>query len=59
MTVMWEYRNFRNNVETTGARDYLMLLQEAGLITEADLNTERISMLDKINNFGEWDGTNC
>ena len=50
-------QNFRNNVETTGARDYLMLLQEAGLITEADLNTERIPMLDKINN-GEWDGTN-
>lgn len=34
-----------------------MLLQEAGLITEADLNTERVPMLDKINN-GEWDGTN-
>ena len=50
-------QNFRNNVETTGARDYLMLLQEAGLITEADLNTERVPMLDKINN-GEWDGTN-
>lgn len=50
-------QNFRNNVKTTGARDYLMLLQEAGLITEADLTTDKIPMLDKINS-GEWDGTN-
>lgn len=50
-------QNFKNNVETTGARDYLMLLQEAGLITDAELNTEKIPMLDKINS-GEWDGTN-
>lgn len=50
------WQNFRNNADVTGAKDYLMLLQESGLITEADLNTEKIPMLDKINS-GEWNGT--
>lgn len=51
------FQNIRNNVKTTGARDYLMLMQEAGLVSEADLNTERIPMWNRIED-GTWDGTN-
>jgi len=34
-----------------------MMTKEAGLLLEADLNTAKIPMLDKINS-GEWNGTN-
>ncbi|MDR0683205.1 MAG: TonB-dependent receptor [Dysgonamonadaceae bacterium] len=51
------WQNFKNNVETLGAKDYLMFMEESGLLTGLELNTDRIPMLDKINS-GEWDGTN-
>jgi TonB-linked SusC/RagA family outer membrane protein len=51
------WQNIKNNAEITGAQDYLMLLQESGLLPDADMNIEKIPLLDKINS-GEWNGTN-
>lgn len=50
-------QNIRNNAKSLGAQDYLTLLQETGLITPADLTSEKIPMLDQIN-AGTWNGTN-
>ncbi|MDR0540661.1 MAG: TonB-dependent receptor plug domain-containing protein, partial [Dysgonamonadaceae bacterium] len=51
------WQNIKNNVETLNAKDYILFMQEAGLITDADLTATKIPMLDKINS-GEWNGTN-
>lgn len=50
-------QNIRNNSKSLGAADYLTLLKETGLITDADLTTEKIPMLNEIN-AGTWNGTN-
>ncbi|MDR1683499.1 MAG: TonB-dependent receptor [Candidatus Symbiothrix sp.] len=51
------WQNFKNNVETLNAKDYLMLLKESGLLLDTEINTTKIPMLDKINS-GEWQGSN-
>lgn len=50
-------QNIDNNIDMVGAKDYLTLLEESGMITIANLTTEQIPMLDQIMN-GEWNGTN-
>lgn len=50
-------QNIKNNSKSLGAADYLTLLGETGLITDADLTTEKVPMLNSIQN-GTWNGTN-
>jgi TonB-linked SusC/RagA family outer membrane protein len=50
------WQNIQNKVETLNAKDYLLFMAEAGLLSESDLNTDKIPLLDKINS-GEWNGT--
>jgi TonB-linked SusC/RagA family outer membrane protein len=51
------WQNFKNNVETLGAKDYLLFVEESGLLTDLNPDIDKIPMLDKINS-GEWYGTN-
>lgn len=50
-------QNIKNNSRSLGATEYLELLQETGLITEADITSANIPMLNRITD-GTWNGTN-
>lgn len=51
------WQNIKNNVSTLNANDYIMMTKEAGLLTDGDINSSKIPMLDKIKS-GDWKGTN-
>jgi TonB-linked SusC/RagA family outer membrane protein len=51
------WQSIRQNVKPLGAKDYLELMQESGLLTDESITSEMIPQLSLINS-GEWNGTN-
>lgn len=50
------WQNFKNNLKPLGAKDYLLFMEESGLLKDLTLTDQNVPMLDKINS-GEWQGT--